>query len=657
MCDVECSAVLWTGASRLDSRLTVAWLCQVSNSSSSTKYTYDDLGRIVTSKQVTDTPEYSFSYEYNLADGLTKLTYPSGREVLTTYAQNGRPLQVQGRPTPSSSLVSYASNAVYWAHGAAARMDMEAGTKKQEWCFNVRLQMVGMRVGTGASAQPNCAYVSGSDQIHLSYGYDSGNNGNVQSQTISPLGATQNYTYDNVNRLTQMQEGANVENYGYDRWGNRWVSSREGTLAALPTGVPIEEGSYLINNRMGPVSACSPTADYDCAGNLRSVLGTTANYDGENLVKSAVKGGTTVVYAYDGDGRRVKSTVGAVSTVFVYNAFGELAAEYGNTPAEGRKYVYTDALGSTRLETCSGCAQTLKRFDYLPFGEEMSTSSRTTGLGYGLSGGDRVKFTGKERDAETGLDYFGARYLSAAQGRFTSPDAPLLDQDPQHPQSWNLYAYVRNNPLIFTDPTGNACVSNGSGGWKDDDSGGQTCAQVDADNARGVRNEANPNNPAVQGNTVSHSLLMGALIEGMQRAEGPVNAAAVGTVVVMSGALAGWAYGGLAGGEMGALGLEMLPSQARNIQAIENAIANHVRMTDLAGAVKETAGFTIRTGSKVWNHRLELIETARNLRGSVRALKGSLNDPTHGATTRQLVQQAIQKAESALRQIDAALRR
>ncbi len=70
----------------------------------------------------------------------------------------------------------------------------------------------------------------------------------------------------------------------------------------------------------------------------------------------------------------------------------------------------------------------------------------------------RVEFTGKERDAETGLDYFGARYLSAAQGRFTSPDPPLLDQDPGDPQSWNLYAYVRNNPLKFVDLTGNDCI-------------------------------------------------------------------------------------------------------------------------------------------------------------------------------------------------------
>jgi RHS repeat-associated protein len=61
--------------------------------------------------------------------------------------------------------------------------------------------------------------------------------------------------------------------------------------------------------------------------------------------------------------------------------------------------------------------------------------------------------TGKERDTETGLDYFGARYFSGAQGRFTSPDEPFADQYESDPQSWNLYTYGRNNPLapiLFT---------------------------------------------------------------------------------------------------------------------------------------------------------------------------------------------------------------
>jgi len=64
------------------------------------------------------------------------------------------------------------------------------------------------------------------------------------------------------------------------------------------------------------------------------------------------------------------------------------------------------------------------------------------------------KFTGKERDAESGLDYFGARYYASTMGRWTSPDLPFADQSPQDPQSWNLYGYVRNNPLDSIDTNG-----------------------------------------------------------------------------------------------------------------------------------------------------------------------------------------------------------
>lgn len=78
--------------------------------------------------------------------------------------------------------------------------------------------------------------------------------------------------------------------------------------------------------------------------------------------------------------------------------------------------------------------------------------------------GRRSRSTGKERDAETGLDYFGARYMSAAQGRFTSPDPHNIISEASseeefasylpNPQNWNRYAYVTNNPLSITDPDG-----------------------------------------------------------------------------------------------------------------------------------------------------------------------------------------------------------
>ncbi len=65
------------------------------------------------------------------------------------------------------------------------------------------------------------------------------------------------------------------------------------------------------------------------------------------------------------------------------------------------------------------------------------------------------KFTGKERDSESGLDNFGARYDSSSFGRFMSPDPMFMnDHHLFDPQELNLYSYARNNPLSLTDPTG-----------------------------------------------------------------------------------------------------------------------------------------------------------------------------------------------------------
>jgi len=69
------------------------------------------------------------------------------------------------------------------------------------------------------------------------------------------------------------------------------------------------------------------------------------------------------------------------------------------------------------------------------------------------------RFTGKERDQESGLDYFGARYFGSALGRFTSPDPLMASAKAWDPQTWNRYSYARNNPLALIDPTGMAEVS------------------------------------------------------------------------------------------------------------------------------------------------------------------------------------------------------
>ena len=130
---------------------------------------------------------------------------------------------------------------------------------------------------------------------------------------------------------------------------------------------------------------------------------------------------------------------------------------------------------------------TRQDIDYYPYGGVEQDYCGTVGQHY--------KFTGKERDSESNLDNFGARYYASFMSRFMTPDDGS-DQDVSDPQSWNLYAYVRNNPLSNTDPTGSYCVRdegpNGLGPWHDDNRGGETCAQVDAANRKALENSREP---------------------------------------------------------------------------------------------------------------------------------------------------------------------
>jgi RHS repeat-associated protein len=105
----------------------------------------------------------------------------------------------------------------------------------------------------------------------------------------------------------------------------------------------------------------------------------------------------------------------------------------------------------------TGTLANVKRHDYLPFGEELFAGSggRTVGLGYAGGDGVRQQFTAKERDNQTDLDYFGARYHSSSQGRFSGVDPLYIEMRRlPYPQAWNLYGYTRNNPLKFIDNDG-----------------------------------------------------------------------------------------------------------------------------------------------------------------------------------------------------------
>jgi len=110
-------------------------------------------------------------------------------------------------------------------------------------------------------------------------------------------------------------------------------------------------------------------------------------------------------------------------------------------------YYFDNHLGSSRAIVQDGVTPTLcYDADFYPYGIERTPYTNTCSQNY--------KFTGKERDSESGLDNFGARYDSSQYGRFMTPDDIGPGQHPEDPQTWNMYSYVRNNPLNLTDPTG-----------------------------------------------------------------------------------------------------------------------------------------------------------------------------------------------------------
>jgi RHS repeat-associated protein len=145
----------------------------------------------------------------------------------------------------------------------------------------------------------------------------------------------------------------------------------------------------------------------------------------------------------------------AFSRVIEVEAWG---GESGGT-ASNIHWLVSDHLGTPRMIfDQSGSLANVKRHDYLPFGEELfaPTGLRTIALGYSGGDGVRQQFTSKERDFETGLDYFLTRYYASTQGRFTLADplSALASAHPNIPQSWNSYTYVLNNPLKLVDPDG-----------------------------------------------------------------------------------------------------------------------------------------------------------------------------------------------------------
>ncbi|PYS98448.1 MAG: hypothetical protein DMF63_15555, partial [Acidobacteria bacterium] len=246
------------------------------------------------------------------------------------------------------------------------------------------------------------------------------------------------------------------QTFTYDRYGNRRFDEVNTTVpASFETPEVTNPNIDSSNHRLS-----SSGWSYDPSGNTTDdPSARTFVYDAENKqVLVSDRNGTIGEYFYDGDGKRVKKVVPSTdeTTIFVYDAGGKLVAEYSTVVASTNDakvaYLTNDHLGSPRINTDPNGVVTA-RHDYHPFGEEIATSQRTANLGY-VDDTVRKQFTGYERDIESSLDFAEARMYNFQHGRFTSPDDFRNDSEPDDPQSWNLYQYVRNKPLTAIDPTG-----------------------------------------------------------------------------------------------------------------------------------------------------------------------------------------------------------
>jgi RHS repeat-associated protein len=455
------------GRPLLESRTNVVEPAVPENCTGTGKY------RACTGPKAGEVTNLSLGYTYNLDGSLATLTYPSGDVVTYTVGKAGRVTKVS-----DSNGVNFVTSATYAPNGGLAGNNSGTGISVLN-VYNDRFQPLLLSASAGGSAFFSLCY-----DFHLQYAINSGSNppcnfnastvgdnGNIfqiNNNAVSDATSQTVFQYDALNRLSQANTATTARNcwtevYTFDAWGN--LTNRAGQSGGGYGNCVTEPMSYpaTVQNQLTGLP-------YDIAGNVLSdVQSNPVTYDAESDI--ATDAGYT--YDYDADGFRMEKAAGS-SGIMYWPGPGGTLAETDLSGNINEEYVFFNGERIARVDRPSGnvwyyfsdqvhsadvitdpTGKVYESCTYFPYGGIVTCTG---------SDPNRYKFTGKERDAESGNDYFGARYYGSSLGRFMTPDWAARPTAVPYavfgdPQSLNLYGYVRNDPISRADADGHCPLS------------------------------------------------------------------------------------------------------------------------------------------------------------------------------------------------------
>jgi RHS repeat-associated protein len=436
-------------------------------------YGYDGYERPSTVTDTINGEVYTTSYQYNQANQITQIGYPSTRVLPYLYDSFGRLNSVGGSsPGTNGNPIGYLGGITYNAAEQTTGYSLGYGVAAETTSYDPkRLQVTGIQATAGSATLMNLTYNYNATAGQMGLGSTSGNTGQAVSVSGTINGQTESatYNYDLDRRLVSASQTSNGQtagrSYTWDPLGNR-LTETDTVANAQIQSLTLAQSGGVTTNQISSVNnrGRNFSYTYDAAGNVTSDgSGNTYTYDGENRLVS-VSGSASIQNSYDFKNRRVINTESGTTTHYIWQGNQVLAEMngtngspsidyilYGNSfiakiQASGVvSYFLTDRL-SERLRLDSS-ANVDGVMGTLPFGEDFAESGMQ----------EKHHFTTYDRDPTTGADYAINRTYGSTMGRFTRVDPKASSANPGRPQSWNRYAYVAGDPVNSTDPTGLKC--------------------------------------------------------------------------------------------------------------------------------------------------------------------------------------------------------